>query len=372
MYRPNERKRSLQGLDWSLLITIGILLIYSLVAISSATHFQSFSEGDSWYIRRQAAFILASAIVVWLSLKFDYRMLKDLAPFLYWGTLALLLLVSFVGQTALGAQRWLQIGPISIQPSEFAKIAMIIALAAKIEPLMNRIRGWREVIPIFIYVGVPAVLVLRQPDLGTALVFGAILLGMVFVAGIPWRVLGTLAGVLAVAVPVFWPFMHDYQRKRILVLFNPYEDPLGAGYHVIQSQIAIGSGELFGKGLFSGPQSQLNFLPENHTDFIFSVIGEELGFIGGIILILTYGFLLYRTLRISGEARDNFGMLLGTGIASMWAFHLLVNVGMTMGIMPVTGVPLPFISYGVSSLTTNMIGVAILLNIWVRRKKITF
>ena len=155
-------------------------------------------------------------------------------------------------------------------------------------------------------------------------------------------------------------------------MINPNEDPLGAGYHVIQSQIAIGSGQFWGKGLFSGSQSQLNFLPENHTDFIFSVIGEELGFVGSILLVLVYGYLLYRTLQIALNAQDDFGLLLAVGIASMWLFQLLVNVGMTMGIMPVTGLPLPFVSYGLSSLMTNILAVAILLNIHVRRKKISF
>ena len=369
-----QNKPSVIGkLDMGLVAAVIALMLFGIIAIASATHFQLFGTDDQvWYVRRQGLFILFSLFLVWFSLRFDYRLLKDFAPFLYIGTLVILLLVMFVGQTALGAQRWLQVGPISIQPSEFAKLFMIIVVAAFLEKKMNHLSRWREVLPIFIIVGIPAVLVLKQPDLGTAMVFFGILIGTLFVAGISWRILGIMGATVLLTLPVFWHFLHDYQRSRIMVLINPDADPLGAGYHVIQSQIAIGSGQFLGKGLFSGSQSQLNFLPENHTDFIFSVIGEEMGFVGSFVLLLIYSYLLYRSLRIAGEAQDDFGMLLASGIASMWAFHLLVNVGMTMGIMPVTGVPLPFVSYGLSSLLTNLCAVAILLNIYIRRRKISF
>ena len=368
-----DKSRAIGKLDLGLISAVIILMLFGIAAIASATHFQFFGTDDqTWYVRRQALFILFSLFMVWFSLRFDYRFLKDLAPFLYGGTLIVLLLVMFAGHSALGAQRWLQIGPISIQPSEFAKLFMIIVVAAFLERKMNRLNRWLEVLPVFLLVGIPAALVLKQPDLGTAMVFFGILIGTLFVAGISWRILGTMTGISLLAMPLLWHFLHDYQKSRIMVLINPDADPLGAGYHVIQSQIAIGSGKFLGKGLFSGSQSQLNFLPENHTDFIFAVIGEEMGFIGSFVLILVYGYLLYRTLRIAGEAQDDFGMLLASGIASMWAFHLLVNVGMTMGIMPVTGVPLPFVSYGLSSLLTNLSAVAILMNIYIRRRKISF
>jgi rod shape determining protein RodA len=221
-------------------------------------------------------------------------------------------------------------------------------------------------------VGIPFLLVLKQPDLGTSLVFLAIVFGMMFVAGISLRHLGAIVGAGLVFMPIFWHFLKDYQKKRLTVFLDPNVDPLGSGYHIIQSKIAIGSGMLFGKGLFNGTQSQLNFLPENHTDFIFAVIGEELGFVGATIILLLYLVLLYRGIKIAGAARDNFGTLLATGITSMIAFHLLVNVGMTAGIMPVTGIPLPLMSYGVSALTTNLVSIGILLNIYMRRQKILF
>jgi rod shape determining protein RodA len=195
---------------------------------------------------------------------------------------------------------------------------------------------------------------------------------MLYVAGISSRHLLMIFGAGLAVMPIFWHFLKDYQKKRLTVFLDPSVDPLGSGYHIIQSKIAIGSGMLFGKGLFGGTQSQLNFLPENHTDFIFAVIGEELGFVGAVAILFLYFILLYRGIKIAGAARDNFGTLLATGIVSMIGFHILVNVGMTAGIMPVTGIPLPLMSYGVSSLTTNMLSIGILLNIYMRRQKILF
>ncbi len=276
------------------------------------------------------------------------------------------------GQSALGAQRWIQLGPITIQPSEFSKLIMIIALANMLDKRKGKLNSFWDITQVFIYVGIPFLLVLKQPDLGTSLVFLAILFGMVYMAGISSRHLMIIFGSALAVLPIFWHFLKDYQKKRLTVFIDPNVDPLGSGYHIIQSKIAIGSGMLFGKGLFSGTQSQLNFLPENHTDFIFAVIGEELGFVGAVVILLLYFILLYRGVKIAGAARDNFGMLLATGITSMMAFHVLVNVGMTAGIMPVTGIPLPLMSYGVSSLTTNLISIGILLNVYMRRQKIFF
>jgi rod shape determining protein RodA len=249
---------------------------------------------------------------------------------------------------------------------------MIISLAHLLEKRQGRLDNFKDLIPIFIFVGVPFLLVLKQPDLGTSLVFLAILFGMLFIAGIRVKHLAAIVAGGIAFMPIFWHFLKDYQKMRLTVFLDPNVDPLGSGYHIIQSKIAIGSGMLFGKGLFAGTQSQLNFLPENHTDFIFAVIGEELGFVGSVVVLTLYFILIYRGIKIAGEARDNFGMLLATGITSMLAFHVLVNVGMTAGIMPVTGIPLPLMSYGVSSLSTNLVSIGILLNIYMRRQKILF
>ncbi|HML89206.1 MAG TPA: rod shape-determining protein RodA [Methylomusa anaerophila] len=365
-------QRLLRNLDFVLIGVTLLIVAVSLIIIGSATHVNNPSEDRYWYVERQGVFAVANIIIVFFMLNFDYRSLEKVAGLLYIINLGMLLAVMFVGQSALGAQRWIQIGPINLQPSEFSKLIMIISLAQILDKRSGRLNSFKEIIPIFIYVSIPFVLVLKQPDLGTSLVFLSILFGMIFVAGISTRYLMTIFGAGAAVMPIFWHFLKDYQKTRLTVFLDPNVDPLGSGYHIIQSKIAIGSGMLFGKGLFNGTQSQLNFLPENHTDFIFAVIGEELGFVGATLILLLYFILLYRCIKIAGAARDNFGTLLGTGITSMLAFHVLINVGMTAGIMPVTGIPLPLMSYGVSSLTTNMIGIGILLNIYMRRQKILF
>lgn len=365
-------QRLLRNLDFILIGVTALIILISLVIIGSATHINGPSEDRYWYVERQGLFALANIAVIFIMLNFDYKSLEKFSGFLYAFNLMMLLAVMFVGQSALGAQRWIQIGPISLQPSEFSKLIMIIALAQILDKRTGKLNSFRDIIPVFIYVGIPFILVLKQPDLGTSLVFLAILFGMIFVAGISMRHLMVIIGAGAAFMPIFWHFLKDYQKKRLTVFIDPNVDPLGSGYHIIQSKIAIGSGMLFGKGLFNGTQSQLNFLPENHTDFIFAVIGEELGFVGATLILLLYLIMLYRGVKIAGAARDNFGMLVATGITSMLAFHLLVNVGMTAGIMPVTGIPLPLMSYGVSSLTTNLVSIGILLNIYMRRQKILF
>jgi len=226
-------------------------------------------------------------------------------------------------------------------------------------------------------------LVLKQPDMGTALVLMAIMFGMLFVAGAKPRVLISiiLLGVISISGILYYDIKYDkelifqsYQQKRLTIFIDPTQDPLGAGYQMIQSQIAIGSGGIKGKGLYNGSQSNLDYLPkdEQHTDFIFAVVGEELGFVGEMILLLLFFYLLVRGIDIAGKARDFFGTLLAAGVVAMWAFHLMVNIGMTAGIMPVTGIPLPFISYGGSSMLTNMLAVGLLINIYMRRQKIMF
>lgn len=365
-------QRLLKNLDFVVITVTALLVIISLIIIGSATHINNPSDDRYWYVQRQGMFTLINIAIIFLLLNIDYKTLSKYAPILYWINLAMLLAVMFVGTSALGAQRWIEIGPISLQPSEFSKVIMIICLANLLEKKVGHLNTFREIIPVFIYVAIPFLLVLKQPDLGTSLVFLAILFGMIFIAGISIRHLMIIFGAGIAFLPVFWYFLKDYQKMRLTVFLNPNVDPLGSGYHIIQSKIAIGSGMLFGKGIFGGTQSQLNFLPENHTDFIFAVIGEELGFIGGAIILLLYLILFYRGVKIAASAKDSFGTLLATGIVSMLTFHVLVNVGMTAGIMPVTGIPLPLMSYGVSALTTNLVSIGILLNIYMRRQKIMF
>ncbi len=365
-------KRILRNLDWWLIAATLMLMVYGLVLIYSATHTFAVETGRSWHLGRQMMFMAVSILMAMFSLRFDYRMLKNYTRQLYIFNLILLVGVMLFGHAQLGAQRWIQIGSFSFQPSEFSKIILIICLAAFMEKRIEWLESFKDYMPIFAYVLVPFVLVMRQPDLGTSLTFIAVLIGMIFVSGFKYKWFFRMGLTFVALLPVFWMVLQDYQKNRIRVFLNPELDPFGSGYHVIQSKIAIGSGGLFGKGWLEGTQSQLNFLPENHTDFIFAVAGEEFGFIGTILLIVLYFIIIWRGIAIALNADDDFGTLLATGITSMFMFHIMVNIGMTIGIMPVTGVPLPFLSYGVSSLLTNVGLIALLLNIKVRDQRLQF
>ena len=365
-------KRWLRRTDFVLIGAVAAILIISLITIGSATHINNPSDERYWYVERQGIFTIMNVAVAIFLMNFDYKILGRYGNKLYIFNIIMLLAVMFVGQSALGAQRWIQIGPITLQPSEFSKIIMIVSIATILQDKFGRINSFRDFIPIALYVGFPFLLVMKQPDLGTSLVFMAIFFGMIFASGIRLKILGWIFATGVACAPLLWHVLKDYQKMRLMVFMDPNIDPLGSGYHIIQSKIAIGSGLLFGKGLFEGTQSQLNFLPENHTDFIFAVVGEELGFIGATILLLLYLLLLWRGIEIAKEAQDTFGRLLAVGITSMLAFHVLVNVGMTAGIMPVTGIPLPFMSYGVSALTTNIMAIAILMNIHMRNQTLQF
>ncbi|WP_101913187.1 rod shape-determining protein RodA [Megasphaera vaginalis (ex Bordigoni et al. 2020)] len=364
-------KREWKHLDKVLLVVCVLIVAISLTIIGSATHINKGAFNYDFVIKQGVAFIINLLLILFFA-RFDYMQLKRFHKPLYIINLLMLVAVMFVGTSALGAQRWIQVGPITLQPSEFSKLIMIICLAAVLSDKVNKLNTVRDIFPIALFVGIPFLLVLKQPDLGTSLVFLAISLGMLFIANINLALLRRVGIAALILAPVGWFFMKDYQKSRIMVFLDPNVDPFGAGYHIIQSKIAIGSGLLFGKGIFQGTQSQLNFLPENHTDFIFSVIGEELGFLGCFFILFLYFILIYRALLTAKDCKDSFGMLLATGIIAMWSFQILVNVGMTCGIMPVTGIPLPFMSYGVSALTTNMMGLGLLLNIYMHQQKMIF
>lgn len=364
-------KRNWKHIDKIMITAAIVLVLISLCIIGSATHINKGAINYDFVVKQGVAFVVNFLMLLFFC-NYDYTRLKRFAKPLYVINLLMLAAVMFFGTSALGAQRWIQIGPLTLQPSEFSKLIMIICLAALLADRGEKFDRWRSLIPVALFVGVPFLLVLKQPDLGTSLVFIAIAAGMLVVSRIKLSILRNIAVMGVLAAPIGWFFLKDYQKSRILVFLDPNADPFGAGYHIIQSKIAIGSGMLFGKGLFQGTQSQLNFLPENHTDFIFSVIGEELGFLGCLFILFLYFVLIYRTLLTAKECKDRFGILLATGILSMWTFEILVNVGMTCGIMPVTGIPLPFMSYGVSALTTNMMALGVVLNVYLRQESTIF
>jgi rod shape determining protein RodA len=277
-----------------------------------------------------------------------------------------------LGKTALGATRWIDFGFFQFQPSEFAKLVMIVVLAKYFSANYDFMDSWRHLATSLLYVLVPAGLVLIQPDLGTALVLMVIWGVMAIVARVRLSHLAVLIGGALAAIPLLIPLLKPYQRARLEVFFNPTADPLHTGYNVVQSTIAVGSGQLFGRSLAAGSQSQLNFLPSQHTDFIFAVLSEKLGFVGGMLVILLFVALLLRGLHIASQAEDRFGVFVATGVVTMLLFHLFINIGMNVGLMPVTGIPLPFVSYGGTSLLVSLLAIGLLESIAVRRKKIEF
>ncbi|WP_276901233.1 rod shape-determining protein RodA [Dialister micraerophilus] len=366
--------RYLRRVVSTLIFTVLGLVFISLLIIGSATHANIADKpGQFDFVIKQGVFLIVGIIFSIFTLRFDYKILYKWSNWLYVINLIFLLIVKFAGTSALGAQRWIQIGPITLQPSEFAKFFMIISLAKLLSKHPEGFKTWKSLIPVVALMFAPTLLIFIQPDLGTSLVFAAITMGMLFICGLEMKLVKRALLGLMLVMPFIWFFvLHSYQKMRIMVLFNPNVDPFGSGYHVIQSKISIGSGGFIGQGLFAGTQSQLNFLPENHTDFIFSVIGEELGFIGAILILFLYFVLLYRAISISKASGDSFGSLIACGIFSMWLFQVFINVGMTLGIMPVTGIPLPFMSYGGSALVMNLLCVGLLMNIYLRRKKLMF
>ncbi|MDK2800742.1 MAG: rod shape determining protein RodA [Clostridiales bacterium] len=367
-------KKLLRNFDTITIVIMVSLIAIGVVAISSATHVAE--TGDFWAVKKQVAWFILGLIVMGVIISIDYNTFGHLATYMYVTGILLLIAVLFVGTEINGAKSWFVIkGLGSIQPSEFVKIIVIISFAKHIEKIKENndtdINALKNLFILMLHMMLPILLIMKQPDWGTAGVFIGIMIILLFVAGISYKYIIAAFTASAAIIPILFFFvMKDYQRERILVFWNPNRDPLGRGYHVIQSKIAIGSGQLYGKGLFHGTQTQLGFLPEQHTDFIFSVIGEELGFIWSSVVVLLFVILLLRLLYLATVAKDKFGTYIIIGVTAMIFFHFLINVGMTIGLAPVTGIPLPFISYGGSSLLTNMIAVGLVLNVAMRRQKI--
>lgn len=374
-----KENRFLKKFDFILLITTVVLVFYGLFMIKSAT--MSFTSGSFPYLKTQIlAFILGACAVVVLVL-IDYEIYGYFYIPIYILSNLLLLAVLFFGFGAdqWGASNWLRIGPISFQPSEIAKFGIIISLAKYIDKNHEKINEPVTLLKILIFAFVPVILILKQPDLGTALVFIFFILIMIFSAGLSYKyimpfvalaVIGIIIGIIFLATSLDdYNIGDNYQIDRILMFLNPKLDPSGRGYQVLQSKIAIGSGQMFGRGYQQGVQNQYGFLPTKETDFIFAVIVEELGFIGGISLIMLYAILLFRLIKIAKNSSDMFGSLIVIGIMGMFLFHILENIGMTMGLMPVTGIPLPFISYGGTFMLVNMISIGLVLGVGLKHSK---
>ena len=372
---PFIERRLRKNVDIPLLVAVAVLMLLSLTTV----HFATFTQAGTWMtVARQAAyFAVGLVLLIWVASR-DYSHARRFVGFLYWGNLALLLIVRFTGHAAKGAARWIKL-PIpgmdfKLQPSEFAKICIILTLSCYVASLGPRIRQFPELLKTLIHVAVPMVLIMLQPDLGTSLVFLAIWVGIVFLAGADLRHLALLAaaGTTLFAAAWYGHVLKPYQRDRILTFFNPAGDPRGKGYHVLQSQTAIGGGQATGQGLGQGHQTNLNWVPENHTDFIFTVVGEETGFVGACGLILVYAVVLWRGVATILDSEDQLGRLIGGGVVTLLVFHIVVNIGMTCGIMPVVGVPLPLMSFGGSAAWSNLIAIGLLLSIHMRRHKIQF
>ena len=359
-------RRLVINFDWVLLITVcclagvGILNLYSTTA--------GWAEHSTPFYLKQSLWLGGGVLLALLLCCFDYRHLEHFSIPAYLLTLGMLLFVLLLGKTSMGATRWINLGFFNLQPSEVAKLVIILVLSrifgrtALPEGYRLRDLWWPALL-----LAIPFVLIIKQPDLGTALMVVFIAASMLLFAGLQRNTLIALAVAGGMTSFAGWFMLHDYQKARILTFLNPEADPLGSGYHIIQSKIAVGSGGFWGRGFMAGTQSQLSFLPERHTDFAFSVFAEEWGFSGCLLLLLGYLFLIVWGIYVARRAADRFGMFLAFGVTAMIFWHIVVNLGMVIGLMPVVGVPLPLFSYGGTSMITTMFGVGLLMNVSMRR-----
>lgn len=362
----------LRNFDYTVLIITLILVVFGVVMISSATRGGVKGIPSEYFVNKQLMWIFIGYLFFFAVSFINIRKYESFSLFFYLISVALLVLVLFVGKTKLGAQRWIDIGPFSIQPSEFAKVFVLLFLSSYFARIKDRKPEFIELLYSLAIVGLPAGLVILQPDLGTAVILIAGWFAAAYFSGVrASHLLLVLAAFLLVfAMAVHFGFLHEYQIKRLTVFLNPEADTSGAGYNITQAKIAIGSGGFFGKGLYSGTQSALRFVPEKHTDFIFSVVGEELGFVGGFLFVLVFFILCVRLFYIAINLKDKAGKIFTVSFLTILWFHLFINIGMNLGIMPVTGIPLPFVSSGGSFFMVIMLGLGIIQSFWVHRLRV--
>ncbi|MBL7212012.1 MAG: rod shape-determining protein RodA [Desulfobacteraceae bacterium] len=360
-------RRLIQNFDWVLLLLLLIVAAISILNLYSATYATHNEFGFQVFVK-QIYWFLIGFILFFLMTTFNYYALERLAYPIYFFSIGLLVLVLIVGKTASGSQRWLNLGPVSFQASELAKIAILLVLAKFFSE-----KGWhqeyrlRDLWQPFLLISIPTALILKEPDLGTALLLVVVSFSIILLVKVKWKSLAILVVSTLSVAPFIWSGLKEYQRLRVLTFLRPEMDPLGAGYHINQSKIAIGSGLFWGKGFLKGTQTRLHFLPEQHTDFAFSVLAEEWGFMGSVILLLLYLFLVLWGLKIAMNSKDKFGSLLAVGIVAIIFWQVVINVGMVTGLLPVVGNPLVLFSYGGSSLISTMAATGLLMNISMRR-----
>jgi rod shape determining protein RodA len=344
-------------------------VVLSLSALGLAMQFSAAGGHVMPYALPQAVRVTMGLVLMLLIAGMSPQTLFRGSYIVYWVCVGLLVLVELMGVIGLGAQRWIGVGAFNIQPSELMKLGIILAIARYFHSAtLEGTRHWMVMLIPLLLTLIPVGLILKQPNLGTATIVGFIAFTMCYMAGIRWWYFAGAISAAVAAVPIAYQFLHDYQKRRVMTFLNPDSDPLGAGYNIIQSKIAIGSGGFFGKGLLHGSQGQLDFLPEKQTDFIFTMLAEELGFLGVLVLFLLYGFLLVFALNLTIRCRTAYGRLLAAGVAAMLFVHIFINCAMVMGLIPVVGVPLPFLSYGGSFMLATLMAAGVLMHVHINRE----
>lgn len=358
--------QKLKRFPWSLLALLLIISGIGLVILYSAV---GGDESLRFLIRQLSRLSVGILFMLFIAFLGDEKLYRRYAYLIYAITLMLLVGVFVSGSIGMGARRWLELGPIRLQPSELMKVSLVLALSRYFHDRAIAVGfGWRDVGIPFLMILAPLALIIKQPDLGTGIVMSVIGVVVIVVAGLNWQLLLGSVVALGASLPLVWSSLHDYQRQRVITLFSPEQDPLGSGYHIIQSKIAVGSGGITGKGFMAGSQSHLDFLPERHTDFIFSVLAEEWGFLGCMVLLTLYLLITLRGLIIASLAHDRFGLLVSVGLISLFALQVIINIGMVIGLLPVVGIPLPLISYGGSSLITVLFAMGLLCHVNIHSK----
>lgn len=364
-----EEKTLFRRLDWNLILVILALNIIGLINLYSATHGPNSNEVESLFVN-QIVWLLSGWSVFFIITLLEYSLVLKICYVIYFINLMAIVYVDFFGKIALGAQRWIDFGFFRYQPSETMKMAMIIVLA-KVLATRNTLgkgMGLKELIgPLILWI-LPFVLIMKQPDLGTAMMVTAISGTMILFARVRKHILVGALVVISISIPIAWEYvLHDYQKNRVLTFLSPENDPRKTGYNALQSKYAVGSGQFFGKGFRKGTQSQLEFLPERHTDFIYSVLSEEHGFVGSLTTIGLFCILFFLIIRIGFQSRDKFGAMISVGVLSYIFWHMFVNIGMVIGLLPIVGVPLPLLSYGGSSMLTTMAGLGLVSSVAFRK-----